>query len=77
VNHPDLPEIVRLRDLIAESGLTRADVADRAGLTPGNLSRLLSGRRSPHLETVRRVLVALGSEDWGDLGPIRRDGNHP
>jgi transcriptional regulator with XRE-family HTH domain len=61
--------IDRLRELVDQSGLTRTDVAERAGFSAPNLTRLLSGRRNPSVDSVRRVLVAIGCT-WADLDPI-------
>lgn len=65
-----LATIARLRDLVDQSGLTRCDVAGRAGMSPAMLSRLLSGTRNPAIDTVRRVLLAIDC-GWSDLDPIR------
>ena len=59
-------EIDRLRELVDGSGLTRSDVAGRTGLSPGELTRLLSGTRSPTLQSVKRVLEAIDC-GWCDL----------
>jgi transcriptional regulator with XRE-family HTH domain len=58
--------IARLAALCDASGLTRSDIAGRAGMLPGDLSRLLSGRRDPALSSVARILEAIG-EPWAAL----------
>jgi transcriptional regulator with XRE-family HTH domain len=67
---PVAPTIDRLRELVDQSGLTRTEIASRASMTPGMLTRLLSGRRNPSIDSVRRILFAIGCE-WGELDPIR------
>jgi transcriptional regulator with XRE-family HTH domain len=64
---PSLPPIInRLARIVDGSGLERQAVAERAGMSPSALSRLLSGRRNPSIESVERVLVACGAT-WADL----------
>lgn len=58
--------IARLATLCDESGLTRADIAERAGMSPGSLSRLLSGKLDPSFSRVARILGSIGCA-WGDL----------
>src|SRR2546429_9939728 len=47
----------RIRD---ELGLTLANVAQQAGISPGMLSRLETGRVSPSLETIVALAEVLG-----------------
>jgi transcriptional regulator with XRE-family HTH domain len=54
------PTIARLAALCDESGLTRRDIAERAGMRPSNLSRLLSGEYSPSVDSIERLLAAIG-----------------
>lgn len=51
-----------IRRLRAAQGLTLADVADRAQISQGMLSRLETGAVSPSLETVAAVAAALGAD---------------
>lgn len=68
---PQPTAIDHLRTLVDSSGLTRSEIAGRAGMKPGDLTRLLSGTRGTRvsLDLVRRVLVAIGRR-WTDLDPI-------
>lgn len=50
----------RMRDL----GITQSVLAERLGVTQGAVAHWLSGRRSPDIPTLERILKALG------LGPI-------
>lgn len=50
----------RLRALREESGLTLADLAERAGLHLQGLAKLESGERSPKWDTVVALAKALG-----------------
>lgn len=43
----------QLRNAVAESGLTRAELADRVGVTPATVKSWVTGRRSP---TVKRLI---------------------
>ena len=67
---PDLtPEAVRarLRALIADAGLSLAEAARRAEMSPSYLSNVLSGQKAkPEITTIARVLGALG-KSWRDL----------
>lgn len=45
-----------------ELGLTHERLAEQLGVTPGAISHWLSGRRVPPLETINRVLQAVGLE---------------
>lgn len=49
-----------LRRSLAESGLSLAEVAERAGTTTPALSRFFRGRRTMTLETAERVADVLG-----------------
>lgn len=52
----------RLRALREESGLTLADLSERAGMHLQSLSRLERGDRSPQWDTVVALAKALGCE---------------
>lgn len=60
----------RIRSIRLAQGLTQEELATRAGLTPGQLSRLETGRRATMLmTTARRIAGALGVRiDDLDLG---------
>ena len=62
INHT----ITQLATLCDESGLTRTQIAERAGMNPGDLTRLLSGRRDPAMSTFDRVRKAIGAT-WADF----------
>lgn len=49
-----------VRDRIAASDLTQAELAERAGIAPSNLSRLLNSTSgNPELDTLTRIADAL------------------
>ncbi len=50
----------RLRTLREEAGLTQQQLADRAGMTKGAISRIEADKRSPIWETVISLARALG-----------------
>lgn len=60
------PELARLRRIIEETGRTQTEIAIDAGMSPGNLSRILSGGRRTSLVVVKQVLAACGAT-WADL----------
>jgi transcriptional regulator with XRE-family HTH domain len=62
------PTIARLADLVRESGLTKVDVAERAGMRPEALHRILTGKVDPSVSRVDRIRRAIGC-DWADLDP--------
>jgi transcriptional regulator with XRE-family HTH domain len=49
-----------LRDLRIERGLTQVELAVRAGVSKSMLSLYESGKQRPHLDTLERLLDALG-----------------
>ena len=49
-----------LRERRVERGLRLVDVAERAGMTAGQVSRLERGQRRPRPATLARVLELLG-----------------
>src|SRR5688572_23085834 len=51
-----------IRRLRSAQGLTLADVANRADISQGMLSRLETGAVSPSLETIAAVAAALGAD---------------
>jgi DNA-binding XRE family transcriptional regulator len=59
-------------DLIEQrtvAGLTQTQLAQRAGITQGDLSRIEAGERMPSTRTLHRIVIALGA----DLRIIKRD----
>ncbi|WP_162795107.1 helix-turn-helix domain-containing protein [Nonomuraea lactucae] len=68
----------RMRGLRRSKGLTLAEVAQQAGLSPGHLSRIESGARQPSIGTLVLLARALGAtladllaEDDGDPVIVR------
>ena len=59
------PYLSRLR---VEAGLTQREVAERASLYPGVLSRIESGERAPTEKELERVVAAIGTEDGHRFG---------
>ena len=59
---PDLLKQVgqRVRDLRTQAGLTQADLAERANLSPEFVSRVERGLKSPSLLTLERVAGSMG-----------------
>ncbi|WP_169736713.1 helix-turn-helix domain-containing protein [Pseudonocardia spinosispora] len=65
---------VRLRALRQAKGLSARDLADRAGVTPAYLSRLETGKVSPTVATLSRVVQALGESVGALFDDAREDG---
>jgi transcriptional regulator with XRE-family HTH domain len=64
---PDDPVWRRLRALVERDGRGVGRIAEAAGLSPSFLSQILIGHRpNPTVETVGRILAALG-RSWRDL----------
>ncbi len=65
---------VRLDELLAERGMTLAELAERVGITVVNLSILKNGRaRAVRFSTLARLCEALGCQP-GDLLTYSRAG---
>ncbi len=56
----------RLRELLAERGLTVQGLSDRTGLSRSYLSLIMHGRRQPPEDTVRRIATFFGQDpdEW-------------
>jgi len=58
-----------VREARKRAGLTQADLAERAGTTQSAIARLESGRTSPALEQVERLLKLCGFQLVVQLAP--------
>ena len=56
------PIIEQLDALRRAQGIGQVELADRCGIKQGNLSRYLSGSKTPTLPTLRRIAAALGRD---------------
>ena len=54
----------RLDALLAERGLTRRELATRAGITQSTLSRIENTDRQPLADIRKRLAQALGLRGW-------------
>lgn len=56
----------RLRELLAERGLTVQDLSNQTGLSRSYLSLIMHGRRRPPEETIRRLATFLSQDpdEW-------------
>lgn len=52
----------QLRRAIEDSKLTQAQIAQRAGISQAQVSRLMKGERGAGLETAERIAKALGKK---------------
>lgn len=57
--------LIKLEKVIEEKGLKKAYVARKAGISPGLLSKYLSGERKPKLNTAKKLadLLELSIEE--------------
>lgn len=63
------PPVARLLELVEADGRTRNEIAAAAGMSPAQLSHVLTGHRAaPSITSVGRILAALG-KSWKDLEP--------
>lgn len=68
---PLLPVIARLLSLVEADGRSRQHIAAAAGMSPAQLSHVLTGHRAdPSITTVERILAAIG-KSWRHLDPPR------
>ena len=51
---------MNLSDYLSEAGLKPAEFADKLGVPPSTIGRLLNGERSPRLETIAKIEAATG-----------------
>jgi transcriptional regulator with XRE-family HTH domain len=66
---PLTPPVARLLELVEADGRTRNEIAAAAGMSPAQLSQVLTGHRAdPSITTVGRILAAVG-KSWSDLDP--------
>ena len=68
---PVRPRVILNRDavwaLLDQLGIPQNELARRCGLSPGYLSLLMAGKRSPSPPTRRRLVQALGVSEFEDL----------
>jgi transcriptional regulator with XRE-family HTH domain len=59
-----------VREARKRSGMTQAELAEKAGTTQSAIARLESGRTSPSLEDVQRLMRLAGFELIVELAPF-------
>ena len=67
----------QVRRLRAERGLTRDELAEKAGLSVDTLNRIERGRVSPSLDTIAKVCVGLRVSLETFFGMLEPDGAVP
>lgn len=50
---------IRLKEILAQRGITLTDFAQSAGMSQSNLSNYINGKISPTLETVKKIATFL------------------
>lgn len=67
--------LMDLRKLRRERGITQVELANAAGISQAMLSNIENGNRKPSVETARRIAAKLGI-DWYELfDGDKREGN--
>lgn len=51
---------LRLKEVIAEKGVTITEIAEKSGIEKGNVSTYVNGRRQPTIETLEKLADAIG-----------------
>ena len=68
---PVRPRVILNRDavwvLLDRLRISQNELARRCGLSPGYMSLLMAGKRSPSPPTRRRLMQALGVSEFDDL----------
>ena len=68
---PARPRVLLNRDavwaVLDQLGISQNELARRCGLSPGYLSLLMAGKRSPYPRTRRLLMQALGVSEFDDL----------
>ena len=68
---PARPRVMLNRDavwaLLDQLGISQNELARRCGLSPGYMSLMMAGKRSPSPHTRRRLMQVLGVSDFDDL----------
>lgn len=57
---PEFAVIQAIIDARNESGLTQRELADRAGMTQADISKLENGLANPSLKTLKRLATGMG-----------------
>lgn len=61
MKRPDTLFPIRLNNLIEALGVTDARFAKLCGMTPAALSQIINGKRSPALDTLKKIHMATGA----------------
>lgn len=70
--------VLRIRDIIAEQGLTQTAAASRMGLKQPNLSKMLAGHfRGVSVTRLMRMLTALGHDVTIQTSPAKAKDGEP
>ena len=63
---------MRIKELLKEKGATQKELANKMGMSEGNLSNILSGKFAPTLDTLQRIAEALGVDIAELFTPVLR-----
>lgn len=67
----------RLTEALRDTGMTRAELAQRLGRTPGFVSQVFAGGRNLTLRTISDVAAALSLRPALELSPVRESAPRP
>ena len=67
----------RLTEALRDTGMTRAELAQRLGRTPGFVSQVFAGGRNLTLRTISDVAAALSLRPALKLSPVRESASRP
>lgn len=76
---PPEPHVgLRVRQLRLTTGLTQAELAERAEAAPETISRLERGKLAPSADLVERIALALGvkADDVLSRRPVKKKAEH-
>ena len=65
-----MAKLTRLRTFRERAALTQRELAELAGITPVQISRIERGEAEPYPGTVRKLATALGVAPSELMGPI-------
>jgi len=69
------PEFAIIQAMIGarmESGFTQKQLAERTGMTQGDISKIENGNANPSLKTLKRLALAMNMELEIKFKPLRR-----
>jgi len=69
---PEFAIIQAMIDARMESGFTQKQLAERTGMTQGDISKIENGNGNPSLKTLKRLAFAMNMQLEIKFSPLRR-----